>query len=321
MSFWITKAKRKGLAKRLRLCLEDIRSSPPPPKLKMLIPILDEINETFNQAEFQRDDLPHILNGKIYRDNTVAMLIGLLPFFDQPTINAISTLFQTTIREFPNESLPKYLIEHQETLNQLLSYFTQSNISNTAHIILRSCAIVADFTRFLFQIGVVGSFVQYLSSDNFDQLSTAFATYECLLMIHPDITSEYFSVKWQIFAIQFKQLMSSPNYLVQLTFLPILFRFITNENCKQVFFRFLDDPENLQLIMCILKRNSKKVQMHAYSIFKLFVLNPRKHPSIVSLLSNNKSALIKYLKDFNFDENDVELENEKQSIISLIANL
>lgn len=321
MPFWVTKAKRKGLAKKLRICLESIRVSQTAQKYKQLTPILDQINETFIQPEFQQDDLPHILNGKIYRDHTVAMLIGLLPFFDQPTINAISTLFQTTIREFPDESLPKYLIEHTETLDQLLSYFNQPNISNSAHIILRSCAIVTDFTRFLFQNGCVGSFVQYLSSDNFDHLSTAFATYECLLMIYPDVTAEYFSVKWQIFAIQIKQLMSSPNYLVQLTFLPILFRFITNESCKSIFFRFLDDSENLQLIMCILKRNSKKIQMHAYSIFKLFILNPRKAPPIVNLIKNNRSQLIKYLKDFNFDENDVELENEKQTLISTIANM
>lgn len=321
MTFWFTKKSRKGLAKKLRICLEDIQKNDQKKKLAELYSIIGSINETLNQEEFNKEDLPHILNGKLYRDETIENLISLMPFFDQPLLNAISTLFQTTIRMFPNESLAQYLMAKHNVLYILLDYFEQINVSTTAHIIIRACAIIPEFTRQMFEIGVVGSFVKYLSSDNFDRLSTAFATYETLLMSHPEITAEYFTTKWQIFAIQFKQLMSSPNYLVQLTFLPILFRFITNENCKTVFFRFLEDNENLQIIMLMLKHNSKKVQTHAYSIFKLFVLNPRKIPPIVNTLKMNKSKLIKFLNDFKLEDSDGEMESEKQAVIATIAGL
>ena len=321
MSFWFTKASRKGLAKKLRICLEEIQAGERNKKFSELLKIIESINETLNQEEFNREDLPHILNGKLYRDETITNLINVMPFLDQPTLNAVSTLFQTTIKMFNQESLPQYLMKRPETLSTLLSYFDQTNVSTTAHIVIRACAAVPEFTTTLFENGVVGSFVKYLSGDDFDRLSTAFATYETLLMSHPEITAKYFTTGWQIFAIQFKQLMSSPNYVVQLTFLPILFRFITNENCKTIFFRFLEDNENLQFIMIMLNHNSKKIQAHAYSILKLFVLNPRKTPSVINTLKMNKSKLVKFLKDFKYDDDDSEMENEKQAVISTILEL
>ena len=322
MSFWFTKASRKGLAKKLRNCLEEIQAGEKNKTFAELLKIVESINETLNQEEFNREDLPHILNGKLYRDETIANLINIMPFIDQPTLNAVSTLFQTTIKMFPQESLAQYLIKRPDSLSTLLSYFEQQqNVSTTAHIIIRACAIIPEFITTLFENGVVGSFVKYLSGDNFDRLSTAFSTYETLLMAHPEITAKYFTSSWQIFAIQFKQLMSSPNYVVQLTFLPILFRFITNENCKTIFFRFLEDNENLQFIMLMLNHNSKKIQAHAYSILKLFVLNPRKTPSVINTLKMNKSRLVMFLKDFKIDDDDGDMDNEKKAVISTILEL
>ena len=321
MSFWFTKSRRKGLAKKLLQSLHDFQSNPQNHKLQEISQFLKLINETLNEEEFKREDLPRILNQKIYRDETIFLLINLMPFFDQPTLNSISTLLQTTIREFCNESLPNYLMKKPELLQILLSFFQQPLVSNISHILIRTCLKSEEFTRFLYHSGIVGSFVQYLSGDNFDRLSTAFTTYESMLMTHPEISSEFFNEQWQLYSIQFKQLMSSPNYLVQLTFLPILLKFITNEPCRFVFYLFLSDLEHLQLIMIMLLSTSKKIQNHSYNIFKLFVLNPRKSEQIKNTLKDNKFKLIKYLKDFKIEEGNQELEDEKISVIATINNL
>ena len=97
MAFWFTKTVRKGLAKKLRICLEEIQTVDPKKKIPELMEIIGSINETLNQVEFDKEDLPHILNGKLYRDETISNLIKLMPFFDQPVLNAISTFFQTNI--------------------------------------------------------------------------------------------------------------------------------------------------------------------------------------------------------------------------------
>jgi calcium binding protein 39 len=321
MTFWFTKKSRKGLAKKLRICLEDIQMGIKKKKLNELYSIILSINETLNQEEFNRDDLPHILNGKLYRDETIANLISFMPFFDSNTLNALSTFFQTTIRKFPDESLPQYIMARRETLNLFLKYFEQENVSSVSHSIIRACTINAEFVNHMFKLGVVGSFVKFLTSEDFDRNSTAFATYEALLMSHPEISVRYFNDKWAIFAIQFKQLMASPNYLVQLNFLPIVFRFVTSENCQTVLYNFINDNENLQSIMILLRNNSKKMQKHAYSIFKLFVLNPRMIAQIRDTLKMNKAKLINFLEEFKIEDSDKDLEDEKQHVIEIIHRL
>jgi len=321
MSFWFVKSRRKGLAKRLRRSLIDYQSGPSESKMIDVVELVKSVNETLNEEEFKRDDLPRILNHKIYRDDTVSLLINSMPFFDQPALNSISTLLQTTVREFQEESLPIYLINNPDVLNRLLTFFQHPLVSTVSHVLVRTCIKSEQFTRYLYQSGVVGSFVQYLSGDSFDSLSTSFTTYECMLMSHPHISAEFFNEMWQIFSIQFKQLMHSPNYLVQLTFLPILYKFIVIEEARLVFYLFLSDLESLQLIMTMLLSTSKKVQTHAYSIFKLFIINPRKTEQIKSTLKANKSKLIKYLKDFKFDDGNQELEDEKVTVITTINNL
>lgn len=315
------KSKRKGLTSKLHKELLKFHKEPSPKILKNILPLITDINDSMIQEKFQSENLTEHVNAKIYSDDTVDLLIQSMPFFDQLTLNALSTLLQTTIREFQENSLPKYLIEHQDNLEKLLSYFDIPLVANTAHILIRTSIKSRDFAQFLFEKGYVGSFIQFLSGDNFDKLSTAFATYDSLLNSHIDVSVEYISNNWEIFQIQFKQLLSSPNYLVQLNFLPILYKFLTTQQCKMIFLKYLDDIESLQLLMMLLKSQSKKVATRAYSLFILFVLNPRRHPNIASALKKNRVKLCKLLNDFQLEDNSQESEDERQQVISIINHL
>lgn len=319
MSF-VSIAKRKGLPKKLRHILEDVQREANSKKMKDMIPILNELNQTLNSEEYKKVDLPRIINQKLYRDDTVKIIIDLIPFFDQPTINALSTLFQTTIREFLDESLPSYLIKNPKSLETLLSYLEQPQVSNFAHLIIRVCTNSKEFTVYLYESGIVGSFIQNLSGNDFDKLSTAFATYDALLNSHPEQSSQFVDEHWDVFIIQFKQLLSSPNYLVQLTYLPILIKFLTLKECRGLFLRFLEDVENLQLVMYLFNTQSKKVQYQSYSLFKLFVINPRRSPQITSALKKNKNRLISFIQVIQM-EDDPELEDERNRVVSTIAGL
>ena len=88
-----------------------------------------------------------------------------------------------------------------------------------------------------------------------------------------------------------------------------------------IFLRYLDDIESLQLLMVLLKSQSKKVASRAYSLFILFVLNPRRHPNIASALKKNKVKLCKLLNDFQLEDNSQESEEERQQVISIINHL
>ncbi|KAH0793292.1 putative MO25-like protein [Histomonas meleagridis] len=314
------KSKRKGLPKKLHKALVEFEHQPNQKHSKEILNLINAINDSMIKEEYQSENLTEIVNTKIYRDDTVELLIRLMPFFDQQILNAMSTLLQTTIRVFPDSSLPTFLMNNKGTFDKLVSYLDQP-VANTAHILIRTCLKHRPFLIYLYECGFVGSFIQYLSGDNFDKLSTAFTTYDALLNTYQDSSAEFMMNSWEIFSIQFKQLLSSPNYLVQLNFLPILSTFITSEPCRSLFYRYLDDIENLQLIMILLRSSSKKVQYRAYTLFKLFVLNPRRTQGVVSALKKNKSKLVKFLKELVLDDTDPEYEEEKQQVISIIEHL
>jgi calcium binding protein 39 len=316
------RAKRKGLPKRLRSALGEFQHDSSARKGANVLSIVSSLNEIFNDEQFKAQDLPRSINCKLYRDTTVSLILQMLPFFDQQTLNSISTLLQSTIREFPAASLPQYLMGNRELLQQMLAYFTQGEaVATVCHILFRACLKIREFTAFVYELGVVGSFIQHLGGSDFDRLATAFGTYDMLLVTHPDISAEFLNSRWEIFQIQFKQLLSSPNYLVQLNFLPILLKFMTSVECRFLFLRYIDDIENLQLIMALLKSSSRRVQNHAYSIFKLFVQNPRRADPITSALRKNRVKLCKFLTDFQLDGADPELEDERRKVISIIDGL
>ena len=324
MSFF-TKNRKKNLVKKLRKELDDYKGDPKDKSREQsLQKCLTFFSETMNSEEDKKDGIPAYLNEGLYGSGTFDLLLGLMPCFEQTTLNAASTLIQTTIREFPDTSLSQHIQQNPETLTTLLQYFEHPKISNISHTLIRSCANVASFTTFLFENGTVGSFIQYLFGDSFDKISTAFTTYDALITSHLEISGPYISdpKHWPIFQIQFKQLMCSPNYLIKLNFMPILLKFIT---CKEVhstiFMPFLADVENLMLSMFLLEAKSKRVQANGYSLFKLFVINPRKTDQIYEVLKGNKTKLLKLLKDMNFDSEDREFEQSRQDLMTRIRNM
>jgi calcium binding protein 39 len=273
-----------------------------------------------NEPEFVAQQLPTILNTKLYRTDTVTLLIEMIPIFDQPTQNAVSTLLQTTIREFPDNSLPQYLCRTPEVFNRLISYFDQPNVANLAHILFRTCAPCEQFLRFVYDSGTMGSFIQYLSESNFDRLASAFGSYDALLNAIPDLSAQNIESHWEVFVIQFNTLLSSPNVLVHLNFLPILTKFLVRPECRAIFLRYIGDVENLQCVMVLLASTSKRVRFQAYSLFKLFVINPRRTDPIVSALKMNRGRLCKLLTDLPLDDPDPAFEDEKRQVISLLES-
>jgi calcium binding protein 39 len=85
--------------------------------------------------------------------------------------------------------------------------------------------------------------------------------------------------------------------------------------------RFLDDVENLQLVMALLRSTSAKVQNRAYTVFKLFVQNPRRAEHVTSDLRRNREKLCKFLAGFQIEAANSDLEEEKHLVIDLIEGL
>ena len=234
---------------------------------------------------------------RIYAKDAVDLMFRVIPIIPMQAANAIVTLLMMTMRVSPNRSLPEHLIHDSEALRKLLSLFGSPSHFAVANTIVQACLLDSPgFVIHLFEIGFVESFIMFLSpSYGFDRLSSTFTTYNLMFNSHPDVVPAFVMRKRDLFCIQFKQLLTSPDYVFQLHTLELLSTFLyQNENFE---FRkhFLSDPETLQLIMILLKSNSKRVQGEAYDIFRLYVYNPYRGQSVTSVLSKNSGILLSML--------------------------
>lgn len=85
--------------------------------------------------------------------------------------------------------------------------------------------------------------------------------------------------------------------------------------------RFINNADNLKLIMNLLLDKHKNIQFEAFHVFKIFVANPHKVPDVKKILYMNKTKLVRYLNKFNKDSNDDQFQEEKLLLISKIEEI
>ena len=77
--------------------------------------------------------------------------------------------------------------------------------------------------------------------------------------------------------------------------------------------------------MNLLKDKSSSIQLEAFHVFKIFIANPYKPINIIEILINNKIKLIKFLINFqNNNENqinNIQFIEEKRVIIETLEQL
>ena len=320
--FWITKKNIKGLPKKLRTTVNEILNKPSNNKIYELQEILSKIIEIFNSKEFKRDDLPNILNTKLYRDHTIESIIKLMPLFDHYTNNLVSSFLQFSEREFAGTktNLPNYLIQHEQALSTLFSYIDDQNLFSISNIIIRECLSEESFLVYLYEHHYVSSFLRFLNGDNFELLTSAFKTFEMMLMTNKEISSQFILNDYDIFALEMKVLLASPNYITQMIILPLITNFITAEPCRAILMNFVSDADNMCLIMPHLGSKSKKVRLSAYYLFKLFVINPRRNQNIRKILRKNKDKLTRIIRRLSFPDDDEELNEERITVIQNLSS-
>ncbi|OHT01811.1 calcium-binding protein 39-like protein [Tritrichomonas foetus] len=277
-----------------------------------------------NTSLKKRKDVEKI-NEMIFKENLVSKMITLMGKCDQVINNAISGLLQATVLRFPDFSLPSYFKKHSKDLKKLCSYFSVIEIGSTAHIIFRACISRSrDFAKYIFKKAYVISFFQYLVNDHFDLIGPAFATYSILLNTYIDISAEHVASNWDIYHYQFKIILHSGNYIILAYFLGILYKFLSATDCKQNMLKFIDDPENLMIVLKLLKDPKRRLSVGAYNLFKLFAINARRSMFTTSVIRNNKKLLLSILEDYlipdvpNIQE---QLEQEHEQLIDVIKSI
>ena len=86
--------------------------------------------------------------------------------------------------------------------------------------------------------------------------------------------------------------------------------------------RFISSPDNLKMMMNMLRDESRNIQFEAFHVFKVFVANPNKTKPILDILLKNQDKLVEFLQNFHTDRTDDEQFNdEKAYLIKQIKEL
>lgn len=265
------------------------------------------------------------VNELIYKDLTVNLMIKLMPVCNQVILNSISGLLQTTILKFPDNSLPSHFMRQTNDLNSLFLMFDNIAVGSTAHIIFRACLIRnRSFAEFILKNNYAIWFFQYLVDDNFDKIGPAFASFDIILNTYVDLSVEHISSNWTLYLLQFKILLHSNSYIILSYFLNILYKFLNCRECKNLMMKFIDDPENLVIIMNLLKSPKRRLSVGSYNIFKLFAMNARRSKYTLSVLKENKDTLLQLLTNYTVPDvptNQEVIDDEHEQLLNEIRNI
>lgn len=64
---------------------------------------------------------------------------------------------------------------------------------------------------------------------------------------------------------------------------------------------YISNPDNLKLMMNLLRDKSRNIQFEAFHVFKVFVANPNKVKPISDILIKNRERLLTFLGGFHND--------------------
>ena len=86
--------------------------------------------------------------------------------------------------------------------------------------------------------------------------------------------------------------------------------------------KYISSPDNLKLMMNLLRDKSRSIQYEAFHVFKVFVANPNKARPVLEILLKNKDRLIEFLSKFQTDRTeDEQFNDEKAYLIKQVKDL
>jgi len=123
-----------------------------------------------------------------------------------------------------------------------------------------------------------------------------------------------------VFFKSYNGLLQSQNFLTKVQAFQLLNELLCARVNFDVMVKYINDPENLKLVMVALK-GGRAQQTAVFHVLKIFVGNPRKSPEVSSILKLNKDNLISFVTKFEKEKEDPRLERDKEAMLERLNEL
>ncbi|XP_022250797.1 protein Mo25-like isoform X2 [Limulus polyphemus] len=236
----------------------------------------------------------------------------------------VAQIFNNILRRQIGTRSPtvEYICTKPEILFTLIKGYEKQDIALNCGTMLRECARYEALAKIVLHSDEFYNFFKFVEVSTFDIASDAFSTFKELLTRHKGLCAEFLENNYDKVFSHYQNLLNSENYVTRRQSLKLLGELLLDRHNFTIMTRYISNPENLKLMMNMLKEKSRNIQFEAFHVFKVFVANPNKPKAILDILLRNKEKLVDFLTNFHTDRSDDEQFNdEKAYLIKQIREL
>lgn len=270
-----------------------------------------------NDQEPQTDITVATLAQEIYNSRILILLINNLSKIEFEAKKDVAQIFNNILRRQIGARSPtvEYICTKPEILFDLMKGYDKHDIALNCGSMLRECARYEPLAKIIIYSDNFFDFFKYVEGSTFDIASDAFSTFKELLTRHKAITSEFLESHYEPFFQRYQPLLNSDNYVTKRQSLKFLGELLLDRHNFSIMTRYISSPDNLKLMMTMLKDPSRNIQFEAFHVFKVFVANPNKPRPILDILLRNKDKLVDFLSRFQTDRSDDEQFNDEKAYL------
>jgi len=277
-----------------------------------------------SENDQQSDIVLAQLSQEMYNSGLILLLLRNLHRIDFEGKKDTAQIFNNVLRRQIGTRTPtvEYICITPEIVFTLCRGYEQQEIALNCGTMLRECCRYEPLARIVMNSEHFMNFFKYIEAPNFDIASDAFATFKDLLTRHKMLAAEFLEAHYDQVFTPYQSLLNSDNYVTKRQSLKLLGELLLDRHNFSVMTKYISNPDNLKLMMNMLKEKARNIQFEAFHVFKVFVANPNKPKPILDILLRNQDKLVDFLSKFHTDRSDDEQFNdEKAYLIKQIKEL
>jgi len=250
----------------------------------------------------------------------IAKMLQNLPVLGFEARKRVVYIVQFVVTNHRDLSVP-YFLKNKKLFSVLVnSYETESNVVVSYDTILGTCIQIKELAEFLLSDPVfIWPFFKFMESPTAGMDS--FSTFKVLMTEHKGVAaSDFIKKHYETYFKYYNGLLQSSNFLTKVQAFQLLNELLCARVNYDVMVKYINDPENLKLVMLALK-GGRAQQTAVFHVLKIFVGNPRKSPEVTSILKLNKDKFISFVQKFEKEKEDPRLERDKEAMLERLNEL
>ncbi|KAL5476217.1 hypothetical protein EMCRGX_G026133 [Ephydatia muelleri] len=269
-------------------------------------------------------EMAALLAQEIYNHHLLLQMVTSLPRLEFEAKKDVTQIFNNVLRrQIGTRAVTvDYVCSEQDILFTLVKGYENPEIALNCGLMLKECIRHEPLAKIVLESEDFYKFFGYVELSTFDIAADAFATFRDLLMRHKVLCAQFLEQNYEKVFEHYQKLLNSENYVTRRQSLKLLGELLLDRHNFAVMTHYISNPENLKLMMVMLKDRSRNIQFEAFHVFKVFVANPTKTKPIQDILYKNQDKLVEFLSKFHNDRtDDNQFIDEKSYLIKQIKEL